>query len=43
MYEFVYVEDCILKHVIIPVDMVESIEKRIDTGKTYLDTMRKTK
>lgn len=43
MYEFVYVEDCILKHVIIPVDMVESIEKRIDTEKTYLDTMRKTK
>lgn len=40
VYEFVCEEDEVLKRISIRVDEVESIEKIIDAGKTYLDIMR---
>ena len=40
MYEFVCKEDNVLKRMSVPVDEIESIEKKIDKGKTYLDIMR---
>ena len=40
MYEFVCKEDNVLKRMSVPVDEIESIEKKIDKGKTYLDVMR---
>lgn len=40
VYEFVCEEEKVLKRISVPVDAVESIEKKIDAGKTYLDTMR---
>lgn len=40
VYEFVCEEENVLKRISVPVDEVESIEKIIDAGKTYLDIMR---
>lgn len=40
VYEFVCEEENVLKRISVPVEEVESIEKKIDAGKTYLDTMR---
>lgn len=40
IYEFVCEEENELKRICIPIDEVESIEKIIDTEKTYLDKMR---
>lgn len=40
VYQFVCEEENVLKHIAVPVDEVESIEKIIDAGKTYLDIMK---
>lgn len=40
VYEFVCEEESVLKRIRIPVDEVESIERKIEQGKTYLDIMR---
>lgn len=43
VYEFVCDEENVLKRISIPVEEVESIEKNINAGKTYLDIMRQKK
>ena len=43
VYEFVCEEENVLKRISVPVEEIESIEKNINDGKTYLDIMRQKK